>query len=79
MIFARRFGYYLLLRRAKIFGHRSQNNSLGCFVHCVRIPVYILSKAKTERRLAFRLALAEREGFEPSCACAQTDFESAPL
>ena len=23
--------------------------------------------------------LAEREGFEPSCACAQTDFESAPL
>ena len=23
--------------------------------------------------------VAEREGFEPSCACAQTDFESAPL
>ena len=23
--------------------------------------------------------MAEREGFEPSCACAQTDFESAPL
>ena len=42
-------------------------------------PIYILSKAKTERLLASRLALAEREGFEPSCACAQTDFESAPL
>ena len=25
------------------------------------------------------LLLAEREGFEPSCALAQTDFESAPL
>ena len=46
LIFARRFGYYLLLRRAKIFGHRSQNNSLGCFVHCVRIPVCILAKQK---------------------------------
>ena len=23
--------------------------------------------------------LAERMGFEPMCACAQTDFESAPL
>ena len=34
------------------------------------------AKAKTERRLASRLALAEREGFEPSCALAQTDFES---
>ena len=43
------------------------------------IPVYILSKAKTERRLAFRLALAQREGFEPSWDCSQTDFESAPL
>ena len=42
-------------------------------------PIYILGKAKTERLLASRLALAEREGFEPSCACAQTDFESAPL
>ena len=27
----------------------------------------------------FRLNVAEREGFEPSCAFAQTDFESAPL
>ena len=27
----------------------------------------------------FRLNVAEREGFEPSCAWAQTDFESAPL
>ena len=44
LIFARRFGYYLLLRRAKIFGHRSQNNSPCCFVHCVRIPIYILTK-----------------------------------
>ncbi len=23
---------------AKIFGHRSQNNSLGCFAHCVQFP-----------------------------------------
>ena len=44
LTFARRFGYYLLLRRAKIFGHRSQNNALCCFAHCVRIPVYILTK-----------------------------------
>ena len=43
----------------KIFGHRSQNNAPCCFVHCVRIPVYILNKAKTERQLAFRFALAE--------------------
>ena len=27
----------------------------------------------------FGLKVAEREGFEPSCALAQTDFESAPL
>ena len=46
LIFARRFEYCLLLCRAKIFGHRSQNNSLGCFVHCVRIPFYILAKNK---------------------------------
>ena len=37
MYFAQRFGLNLMKRFAKYFGHRSQNNSLGCFVHCVRI------------------------------------------
>ena len=64
MIFARRFEYFLLLRRAKIFGHHSQNNSQGCFVHCVRIPVCILGKAKTERLLASRLALANNPNYD---------------
>ena len=62
LIFARRFGYYLLLRRAKIFGHRSQNNALCCFVHCVRIPVYILTKKQesTLKRGCFSLFGGER-------------------
>ena len=46
MIFARRFGYYLMLRRAKIFGHRSQNNAPYCFVHCVRTPFIFSQKSK---------------------------------
>ena len=61
MIFARRFGYYLLLRRAKIFGHRSQNNAPCCFVHCVRIPFLFSPQNKTERRLAFRFVFWRRE------------------
>ena len=37
-------------------------------------------KARKHPQMRMLLAfLAEREGFEPSCACAQTDFESAPL
>ena len=31
----------------------------------------------SDRQLA--TTLAQREGFEPSCGCPQTDFESAPL
>ena len=42
-----------------------------------------LSLRRLEKERTTRLGgssfLAEREGFEPSCACAQTDFESAPL
>ena len=35
------------------------------------------SKRKPPKRVVF--FLAQREGFEPSCDCSQTDFESAPL
>ena len=79
LIFARRFGYYLLLRRAKIFGHRSQNNTPCCFVHCVRTPLSPPFRKRKNHPIGWFFFLAEREGFEPSCACAQTDFESAPL
>ena len=44
---------------------------------------------RNERALAFEKSrskryeacsdMAQREGFEPSCSCLQTDFESAPL
>ena len=49
-------------------------------VHWTLLPrsVRILSSIKKPPKWAAFL-LAEREGFEPSCACAQTDFESAPL
>ena len=36
--FAQRLGSGFMKRFAKFFGHRSQNNSQGCFAHCVRIP-----------------------------------------
>ena len=36
--FARCFGFDFLKHLAKFFGHRSQNNSQGCFAHCVRLP-----------------------------------------
>ena len=39
LIFAQRFGSNFMKRFAKIFGHRSQNNTLCCFAHCVRIPL----------------------------------------
>ena len=50
LIFARRFGCYLLLRRAKIFGHRSQNNTPCCFENCVRI-LLLYSAIKQEHPL----------------------------
>ena len=34
---------------------------------------------KTPENAVFQGFVAERVGFEPTCACAQTDFESAPL
>ena len=79
LIFARRFEYCLLLCRAKIFGHRSQNNSLGCFAHCVRTPLSPPFRKRKNQPIAWFFFLAEREGFEPSCALAQTDFESVRL
>ena len=36
-------------------------------------------KEKSRKPLSLLDFLAERKGFEPLCACAQTDFESAPL
>ena len=76
MIFARRFGFCLLLCRAKIFGHRSQNNAPCSFVHCVRTPLSPPFRKRKNHPIGWFFFLAEREGFEPSCACAQTDFES---
>ena len=91
LIFARRFGFCLLLCRAKIFGHILKilwifnskqfielfcvNNSLGCFVHCVRTPLSPPFRKRKNHLIGWFFFLAEREGFEPSCACAQTDFE----
>ena len=48
----------------------------GGFEHC-----FVTDKMarKEPANQLCRLGMAEREGFEPSCACAQTDFESAPL
>ena len=38
-----------------------------------------LNKKIRQHDNAHYLILAQREGFEPSCDCSQTDFESAPL
>ena len=66
LIFARHFGFCLLLGRAKIFGHRSQNNSLGCFVHCVRLPFKTLRKiTKGALTYAFFVILVDPRGVEP--------------
>ena len=32
---------FLLLCRAKIFGHRTKNDSPDCFWYCVQFPVYM--------------------------------------
>ena len=72
-----RIGFYVTFRKNLRSPFTKQLTGLFCSLRSN--PSYILSKAKTERLLASRLALAEREGFEPSCALAQTDFESAPL
>ena len=46
----------------------------------VRIPLPKFTKTKSRKPCGLLLfVLAQREGFEPSCALAQTDFESAPL
>ncbi len=43
-------------------------------------PSSKFTKTKSRKPCGFLLfVLAQREGFEPSCALAQTDFESAPL
>ena len=62
-------------------GHPSEK-TYSSGIQEVWLPLSL--KAKTARkslRLLLRLnrALAERKGFEPLCAFAQTDFESAPL
>ncbi len=44
----------------------------------LRIPSFSTAK-QDARALHGRPALAERVGFEPTCRCRQTDFESAPL
>ena len=44
LLFARCLGFNFLQHLAKSFGHRSQNNSPGCFVHCVRLPFKMLRK-----------------------------------
>ena len=56
-----------------------QKRSPGAFFRWVRIPSIFSTKTKKHplRRMLF--ILAEREGFEPSWDCSQTDFESAPL
>ena len=80
---------------AKIFGHILKilwifnskqfielfcvNNSPGCFVHCVRIPRSPPFRKRKNHPIGWFFFLAEREGFEPSCALAQTDFESVRL
>ena len=38
LVFCETFDYLFMLCFAKSFGHRSQNNSPGCFVLCVRFP-----------------------------------------
>ena len=70
-----RIGFYVTFRKNLRSPFTKQLTGLFCSLRSN--PIYILGKAKTERLLVSRLALAEREGFEPSCACAQTDFESS--
>lgn len=36
-------------------------------------------KKRARNRFDYRLLMAQRVGFEPTCDCSQTDFESAPL
>ena len=70
-----RIGFYVTFRKNLRSPFTKQLTGLFCSLRSN--PIYILGKAKTERLLVSRLALAEREGFEPSCACAQTDFEKS--
>ena len=53
------------------------NPLLLCFAKQKVFIIEPLSPPTQKAHLAVCFALAEREGFEPSCACAQTDFESS--
>ena len=66
MNFARCFGFNFLKHLAKFFGHRSQNNSLGCFVSCVRLP-FLKAPQNNKRRTFARLfvILVDPRGVEP--------------
>ena len=66
LLFAQHFGFNLMKCFAKSFGHRSQNNSQGCFAHCVRLPVKKLHKI-IRRRTCVRphIILVDPRGVEP--------------
>ena len=65
--FAQHLGLNFMKCFAKFFGHRSQNNSLGCFAHCVRPPHGSTSIKIKDRRTYVRLSfiLVDPRGVEP--------------
>ena len=63
---------------------KTDRQSKGCKRHFpwkwgMKVKNQEKSKEKGLKINDFQPWVAEREGFEPSCAWAQTDFESAPL
>ncbi len=65
--FAQHLGLNFMKCFAKFFGHRSQNNSQGCFAHCVRLPHGSSSIKIKDRRTYVRLSfiLVDPRGVEP--------------